>query len=102
MQITYDEKLQDYMRKKGYSYIAVESVSATGCCADLSEISTRFVRDKDVAALKEKGCGVLQAPIGEVLIITKGLEYDEEVTFSLKSFLGAKDIAIKGIKAWKF
>lgn len=102
MIITYEQNLQTYMKRKGYSYIAVEAISPKGCCADSTELLTRFVRDKDVQGLKNKGCGVLKAPIGELLILTKGLEYDEHVIFGLRSFFGAKDITVKGIAPWKF
>lgn len=99
--IVYDQKLQDYMNRKGYSYIAIESISPKGCCADLSELLTRFVSDKSAQVLKSKGCGVLKAPIGEILILTKGLEYDEAITFGLRSFFGAKDITVEGIAPWR-
>lgn len=102
MNITYEQNLQDYMKRKGYSYIAVEAISPKGCCADSTELLTRFVRDKDVQGLKSKGCGVLEAPVGEILILTKGLEYDENIVFGLRSFFGAKDITVKGIAPWKF
>lgn len=99
--ITFDQKLQDYMRKKGYVGIAVSTVSAIGCCADTTELATRFVRDDEAALLKSKGCGVHSADVGEVLVETKGLHYDDEVTFGLRSFFGAKDVRVKGISAWR-
>ena len=99
--ISFDQKLQDYMRKKGFAGIAVSTVSAIGCCADTTELATRFVRDVEAARLKACGCGVHTADVGEVFIETKGLHYDDEVTFSLRNFFGAKDVRVKGISAWK-
>ena len=99
--ISFDQKLQDYMRKKGFAGIAVSTVSAIGCCADTTERATRFVRDDEAARLKARGCGVHAADVGEVFIETKGLHYDDEVTFSLRNFFGAKDVRGKGISAWK-
>ena len=101
MHISFDQKLQDYMRKKGFAGIAVSTVSAIGCCADATELATRFVRDDEAARLKARGCGVHTADVGEVFIETKGLHYDDEVTFSLRNFFGAKDVRVKGISAWK-
>ena len=101
MHIAYDQKLIDYMQKKNYVGIAVESVSAVGCCADATELSTRFVREKEATALKEKGCAVHEGDVGEVLVVTKGLHYDDEVSFGLRSFLGAKDVVVRGIAPWK-
>ena len=99
--ISFDQKLQDYMRKKGFAGIAVSTVSAIGCCADTTELATRFVRDDEAARLKARGCGVHTADVGEVFIETKGLHYDDKVTFSLRNFFGGKDVRVKGIGAWK-
>ncbi len=101
MHITYDEKLIAYMKKKGYAAIIVETVGAVGCCADVTELSTRFIRENDVPKIKETGCGVHEGDWGEVLVLTKGLHYDSEISFKLRSFFGAKDIVIKGIAPWK-
>ena len=101
MHITFDQKLADYMRKKGYVAIAVDTISAIGCCADTTELATRFVREAEAAKLKAKGCGVHTADVGEVLVEAKGLHYDDEVRFGLRSFFGAKDITVKGIHAFK-
>ncbi len=89
------------MRKKGYAGIAVNTVSAIGCCADTTELATRFVKAEEAEKLREKGCGVHTADYGEVFVETKGLHYDEAISFSLKSFLGIKDIKVRGIKAFK-
>lgn len=102
MNLTYEQKLIDYMAKKNYHCIAIETIDPKGCCADMVELHTRFVRDKDVPKLKEKAIQVIEAPVGEILILTRGLEIDEEVTLGLRSFLGAKDITASGIAPWKF
>ncbi len=101
MHITFDQKLADYMRKKGYAGIAVDTVSAIGCCADTTELATRFVRESEAEKLKAKGCAVHTADIGEVFIEAKGLHYNDEVHFGLRNFFGAKDITVKGIQAFR-
>lgn len=98
VRITASEKLLAYMERKGYRCIAVEPISPKGCCADMTELHSRFVRDKDVPKLKARNCGVFEAPFGELLVLEKGLEIDDEVRFDLRSFLGMKDIAVKGIR----
>ena len=40
------------------------------------------------------------APFGEILVLEKGLEIDDEVHFDLRSFLGAKDIVANGIRSF--
>ena len=81
--ITASDKLLAYMERKGYHCIAVEPISPKGCCADMTELHSRFVRDKDVPKLKAKNCGVFAAPFGEMLVLEKGLEIDNEVHFDL-------------------
>ncbi len=101
MHIAYDDKLIAYMKKKGYVAIAVETASATGCCADVTELATRFVRESEAEQLKAAGCGVHEGDWGEVLVLEKGLHYDDEISFKLRNFFGAKDVVVKGIAPWK-
>ena len=67
-----------------------------------AELHSRFVRDKDVPRLKARNCGVFEAPFGEMLVLEKGLEIDDEVYFDLRSFFGVKDIATRGIRPFSF
>ena len=97
--VFYDERLRDYMLRKGYKHIAVEHVTCTGCCADLAEIATRFVDDKGADLMRKKGCVELHGELGDVLV-ARGMDYDSEVRLGLTSFLGAKDITVKGIRSW--
>ncbi len=41
---------------------------------------------------------MLEGEIGEILIKTRGMEYEDTVTLSLESFLGLKSVKVKGIK----
>ncbi len=98
MRVTCSDDLMAYMQRKGYHCIALEPISPQGCCADMTELHSRFVRDKDVDKLKAKNCGVFAAPFGELLILEKGLDVDEEVFLGLRSFLGFRDIVVRGIR----
>ncbi len=98
MVITCSEKLMAYMQRKDYHCIALEPISPQGCCADMTELHSRFVRDKDVPKLKAKNCGVFEAPFGELLILQRGLEIDDTVHLDLRRFLGVSDIVVKGIR----
>ena len=91
IEISASEKLLEYMDRKGYH-----------CIADMTELHSRFVRDKDVPRLKARNCGVFEAPFGEMLVLEKGLEIDDEVYFDLRSFFGVKDIATRGIRPFSF
>ena len=101
MNVTYDQRLQDYMRAKGYCVVVFQEVSAIGCCADSSELYSRFAKAPEAEKLRAQGTWrIVEAPVGE-LFLARGLEVDDEVSLGLKSFLGVKDISYKGIAAWK-
>ncbi|MDD6213561.1 MAG: hypothetical protein PUB22_10625 [Clostridiales bacterium] len=97
MNIVYDEALKDYMTKKNIPAIVVESYMCQSC-AGLTEISSRFADAKTAARIKENGCRVIPGEVGEILILTRGLTYDETITFKLQNFLGIKGVAVKGIR----
>lgn len=97
--VTYTPKLATYMRKKGWHHIAIEHASACGCCVDLSEVATRFVDDAAADKLRAKGCVELHGELGSVLV-ARGMEYDDAVELGLRSFFGAKDITVRGIRSW--
>lgn len=71
IEISASEKLLEYMDRKGYHCIAVEPISPKGCCADMTELHSRFVRDKDVSRLKARNCGVFEALLARCLFWKK-------------------------------
>ena len=101
MNVTYDQRLIDYMTAKGYCAVVFQEVSAIGCCADSSELYSRFAKAAEAEKLRAQGTWrIVDAPVGE-LFLARGLEVDGDVALGLKNFLGMKDIAYKGIAAWK-
>lgn len=101
MNFIVEQPLLDYMRKKKYAAIVIEPIAPIGCCADMEEVLTRFVREKDIATLTHKGYRVLTTE--PITILTHGttLSFDDEVVVGLKRFLGVADIAIRGVSTWK-
>ena len=55
MNVTYDQRLQDYMRAKGYCAVVFQEVSAIGCCADSSELYSRFAKAPEAEKLRAQG-----------------------------------------------
>lgn len=100
MRVTYQQKLIDYMQRRSYAAIVVESVDPIGCCADMQELLLRFVDAKGADQVREQAIRQLDVPYGELFIMVRGLDYDEDIEFGLRSFLGLKDITVKGIRAW--
>lgn len=101
MNIVYDQKLIDYMQRKNYCAIVIEQIDPIGCCADTSELLLRFVNKKGAEQLRDQAIRQLDVPFGELFIMVRGLDYDEQIVFGLRSFLGLKDITVKGIRHWK-
>ena len=97
MNIIYDEKLKAHMRKKNISYIIIEAYAAKSW-AGVTEITARFADKGTASRAKKSSCRVLEGEIGEILIKTRGMEYEDTVTLSLESFLGLKSVKVKGIK----
>ena len=102
MAITYTQELKDYMERKGYRHIVVDQVDSKTCCAGFSELVTSFAPDKRAEEYRSKATRVLESEMGDIFVIPRGLEYDDDITFDLKNFLGAKDIEVKGIRVFSF
>jgi hypothetical protein len=98
--VRYTDRLKDYMTRKGYDHIAMELLSPMGATADSTELYTRFIREPEAAKLRAKGWRTLPGEQGDILI-GRGVEYDDEIEVGLRSFLGLKDITVKGIYAFR-
>lgn len=96
-----EQPLLDYVHKKKYTAIVIEPIAPIGCCADMEEILTRFVKEKDIATLINKGYRVLATD--PLCILTSGttLTFDDEVTLGLRRFLGVVDIQVTGVSTWR-
>ncbi len=101
MNIIYEQPLIDYMKRKSYSAIVIEQIDPIGCCADTSELLLRSVTEKGANKLRDQAIRQLDAPFGELFVMIRGLDYDDDITFGLRNFLGLKDITVNGIRHWK-
>ncbi len=101
MNIIYEQPLIDYMKRKSYFAIVIEQIDPIGCCADTSELLLRFVTEKGANKLRDQAIRQLDAPFGELFVMIRGLDYDDDITFGLRNFLGLKDITVNGIRHWK-
>ena len=100
MSIVFTQKLQDYMAKKGFTHVVVELVDSGTSTSGFADIVCRPVNQKGADKMADKVIRSLDAEGGQVLITQRALEYDDQITFDLKSFLGIKDITVTGIRAW--
>lgn len=104
MNISYTQKLIDYLERKGFAAVSVDIVDSGTSTSGFVDIIVSPVTAKALASLEKDGSIIRRydAPVGELVILSRGLEYDEDVELDLRSFLGIKDIRVKGIKAWSF
>lgn len=100
MEITFTQKLQDYMAKKGYTHVVVELVDSGTSTSGFADIVCRPVNKKGAEQIQEKAIRCLDADGGQVIIMQRALEYEEQIVFDVKSFFGIKDITVTGIRAW--
>lgn len=104
MNITYSQKLSDYLTRKGYAALVVDIVDSATSTSGFVDICVSPVKQSALEQL-DKGGSIIrryEAPVGELIVLARGLEYEENVSLELRSFLGIKDIRISGIKAWSF
>jgi hypothetical protein len=100
MNVVYEQPLKDYMQKKGYAHIELGLAEAGTCCSGFADIYTGFLTEKGAERLKGKIFGRIPGEVGDIIVTARGLEFDDEIVLGLKSFLGAKDITVKGVRAW--
>lgn len=100
MKITYSEKLISYMQRKGHEHIVVEIAEASTCCSGFATLTAHFASSKEVASLSGKVVSRFEGSVGDVLVLSRGIEYDNAPELGLRSFLGIKDISFKGMRAF--
>lgn len=87
MDIRYTEELKDYMQKKQKRIIIVEVVTSNASDFEITEFSVHFVTEKQAEYfVKKKKFRRVKTELGEVLLPNYHLEYDDAITFGMKSF----------------
>lgn len=99
MKFVYEPDLLEYMEKKGRKHIVVEVVSCDHSDIEITELHVYLVNDRLAKFFKEeKKFRGIPTEVGEVLLPRYRLEYDETITFGLKTFLCFHSVAYKGIR----
>jgi len=99
MVFEYTPELRAYMEKTEKKSILVELVEINNSDLEVTELHVRFAdkRTREVFTAKKRYRAV-ETDFGEVLLPPFPLQFEETVTFSLRSVLGIKMIRYKGIK----
>lgn len=106
MNIAYSNKLIHYLHRKGISNLKV-SIVDTAVESGVAEVLVEPLPTSHVQDLySEKYRYVHEIPGGEELggniyVVSRGLEFDEDIFFTLRSFLGLKHIEVRGIHAFR-
>ncbi len=99
MKFVYEPALREYMQKRGKRTIAVEVITSDCSDFEVTELHVRFLGDKQANCFKEKKhFRGHETECGEVLLPPYRMEYDDIITFGLKSFLFVKYITYQGIR----
>lgn len=100
--VTYTPRLLEYMAQKGRPHVVVDTCCAKTCGGPIAELNISVVDDARLEELLPEARGVFRTEVGSVLIMARGLEVAEDITFGIRSFLGAKDVTAEGIRAFRF
>lgn len=99
MKFVYDEKLKEYMEKSGKKIIAVEVASSNCSDIEITELYVHFVSEKQAEYFKaKKKFREYETEMGKVLLPNYRLDYEDIITFGLKSFWFIKSVTQKGIR----
>ena len=99
MQIVLKEKLKSYMLLKNKKDIIVEVITSDSSDFEVTELHTHFVNEKQKEFFKiKKKFYSKETELGELLLPPYKLEFDNVITFDLKTFLFIKYIKQEGIK----
>jgi len=80
----------------------IDAINPIGCCADTCELLVRLASDDEAARLKaDPSVRVYQGELGEVLVLQRSIELDDELQFGLRNFLGIRDVSVKGAYPWR-
>lgn len=99
MQIQYSPELLEYMKKTGKTCILVELVEVTSSDLEITELHVRLADPKTRSIfLEKKGYRIFSTEVGEVLLPSYPLTFEDTVEFGLKKFLFLRWLSHKGIK----
>lgn len=101
MNITYSKELAEYMKRKGYHTIEISMAESGTDTSGYAEVTAMPLKTRAADKIREKALRVIHVEgLGEILIMSRGMEYDPEVHLGLTHFLGIKHVSVKGIRAF--
>lgn len=99
MNFIYEPTLLEYMQKINKNAIVVEVITSNNSDFEVTELHVHLISRKQAEFFKNKKHFICkETAAGEVLLPPYRLEYDETITFALKSFLFFHWIHYDGIR----
>lgn len=100
MQVIFDKALTDYMNEKAYAAVSLDVLIPVGSEAEEPEMVTKFLTPKQFAEDKDKAFKIFNDGSYPVLVMQPGYTFSDTLELGLTSFLGAKDITVKGAELY--
>ena len=98
MKFIYEPTLLAHMERKGKNTIVVEEITSNNSDFEITELHVHLIDDKRANFFKtKKGYFCVSTENGFVLLPPFHLQYEDTITFGLKSFLGIKYVSCQGI-----
>lgn len=98
MQFVYEEELKKHMQKTGKKHVIVELVTSSNSDIEVAELHVHLGDDRQAEIFKKKRYRSRETEMGEVLLPPFALQFEETITFGLKSFLFVRYMTQKGIR----
>ena len=100
MQVIFDKTLTDYMNEKAYVAVSLDVLIPVGSEADEPEMITKFLTAKQYTEDKDKAFKIFTDGAYPVLVMQPGYTFGNSLELGLSSFLGTKDISVKGAELY--
>lgn len=100
MQVIFDKALTDYMNEKVYAAVSLDILIPVGSEAEEPEMVTKFLTPKQYTEDKEKAFKIFEDGPYPVLVMQPGYTFGDTLELGLSSFLGVKDISVKGAELY--
>lgn len=96
--IVYTDALKAHMESRNLKHIEIMTTESRTCQREVKDIVIRLLTDRGAARASAGASHILEGEMGNVLISSPDLEYDTEIEFDIRSFLGVEDPIVSGVR----
>ena len=99
MNITFDDKIKEFMNQKNYNNIALEVSVCNTWAGTVKDLSARFVENNEASEFTSKGYKNISVDGINIYYKPTQVILSDIITFTLKTRLWMHNIVFKGIAA---